>query len=189
MSTVLPDGGERYQPDDECPLFSERLEAHLVQYTRGEVPNAGRFCGNCYTPMSRRAARCGHCGTEITDRAAVASVPEEIVTMLRQQRKTESWIVNAFAFTGLTIAIVGGLAIVLGIPPLRENLIAATFVYAVILLVGGRALAGIVGGYYGDRVGYTRARTALRESWAQWIEDRDHPAGTAANADAKDATS
>jgi hypothetical protein len=93
--------------------------------------------------------------------------------MLRAQRKTESRIVNGFAYLGLIIAIVGGLALVLGIPYFRENLIAATIAYAIILLVGGRVLAGVVGGYYGDRIGYERARRALRERWAEWVVERD----------------
>ena len=42
----------------------------------------------------------------------------------------------------------------LGIPYLRGNLIAATIAYVIILLVGGRVLAGVLGGYYGDRIGF-----------------------------------
>ena len=45
-------GEERYRPDDGCPLFSQALEDHLVAVSRGEAPNRGRFCGNCYTPIS-----------------------------------------------------------------------------------------------------------------------------------------
>ena len=77
--------------------------------------------------------------------------------MLRAQRKTESRIVNGFAYSGLIIAVLAGLALVLGIPYLRGNLIAATIAYVIILLVGGRVLAGVLGGYYGDRIGFERA--------------------------------
>ena len=173
------DGSERYRPDDECPLFSERLEEHLVAVLKGQAPNRGRFCGQCYTPMSGKARGCGHCETQTGDRSPVDRVPEPIVEMLRKQRSTESWIVNSFAFGGLAIALVGGLLIVLGIPAVRGNLIWATILYGLILLVGGRVLAGVLGGYYGDRVAYARARNTLRESWASFVEERDRSGETA----------
>lgn len=163
----------RYRPDDECPLFSERLEELLVAVTRGESPNAGRFCGYCYHPLGERTGSCPHCATSTEACAPVDSVPDEIIEMLRAQRQTESRIVNAFAYTGLIIAVLGGLALVLGVPFLRANLIWATVVYAAVLLIGGRGLAGWLGGYYGDRIGYERARRALRERWAEWVVERD----------------
>jgi hypothetical protein len=166
-------GERRYQPDDGCPLFSERLEEQLVAVTRGEAPNAGRFCGHCYHPIGEGTSTCPHCGTQTSDRAPVERVPDAVVEMLRAQRKTESRIVNGFAYLGLTIAVVGGLALVLGVPFLRSNLIWATVVYALVLVIGGRALAGILGGYYGDRIAYERARGALRERWAEWVVERE----------------
>ena len=87
---------------------------------------------------------------------------------------------NSFAYAGLIIAVFAGLAVVLGIPYLRERLLAATIVYGIILLVGGRMLAGTLGGHFGDRIGYERARSALRAEWADWVEQRDSdssPAG------------
>ena len=171
---MTAEGGERrFRPDDECPLFSERLEEHLVAVTRGEAPNAGRFCGHCYTPLGRRTPQCGHCGTETDERRPVSRVPDEVIAMLTAQRKTESRIVNGFAYLGLTLAVLGGLALVLGVPYLRGNLIWATIVYAAVLIVGGRVLAGVLGGYYGDRLAYSRARRRLREEWAEWVVARD----------------
>lgn len=167
-------GGERrYRPDDDCPLFSERLEEHLVAVTRGEAPNAGRFCGHCYHPLGEQTEHCPHCDTSTSERVPVERVPDPVVEMLRAQRKTESRIVNGFAYLGLTIAVVGGLALVLGVPFLRSNLIWATAVYAIVLVIGGRALAGVLGGYYGDRIAYERARRRLRERWGEWVEERE----------------
>ena len=34
-------------------------------------------------------------------------------------------------------------------------------------------LAGVLGGYYGDRIAYERARGRLREEWAEWVAERD----------------
>ena len=171
---MTTDSGERrYVPDDECPLFSERLEEQLLAVTSGAAPNAGRFCGHCYTPLGERTRVCPHCDMETSERRPVGRIPEVVIEMLQAQRRTESRIVNGFAYLGLTLAVVGGLVLVLGVPYLREHLIWATIVYALVLIVGGRALAGILGGYYGDRIAYDRARGRLREDWAEWVEVRD----------------
>jgi hypothetical protein len=165
---------QRLRPDDDCPLFSPALEDHLVTLTRGEVPARGRFCGHCYTPIARNTVRCPHCGNDSKqDRPPVDAVPHEITLILRAQRRTESTWVNGLAYLGLLIAVIGGIALVLSIPFFRANLIWATVLYALILLVGGRMLAGFLGGYFGDRWGYERARARTREAWAEWVRERD----------------
>lgn len=165
---------ERVRPDDGCPLFSPTLEEHLVALTRGEVPARGRFCGHCYTPIARDSARCPHCGNDNKGgRRPVNAVPDEVTLILRAQRRTESTWVNGLAYLGLLIAVIGGIALVLAIPFFRANLIWATVLYALILLVGGRMLAGFLGGYFGDRWGYERARARTRAAWAEWVRERD----------------
>lgn len=169
---------DRYRPPvtGDCPLFSQRLEEHLIAVTRGEAPSRGRFCGNCYHPLGPAMERCPHCANHPEEgRAPVTIVPEEITEILRQQRKTESTIVNSFAFLGVLIAVVGGLGVVLGIPYLRDHLLPATIVYAFILLIGVRGLAGFLGGYYGDRIGYERARRNTVASWKAFEATRDDP--------------
>lgn len=167
-------GESRYRPDDGCPLFSDALEAHLVAVSRGEAPNRGRFCGQCYTPLSRDTRVCPHCAEDTqAGRKPVDSVPDEVMEALRQQRKIEARWVNGLAYIGLLIAVVGGIALVLVVPFLKERLIYATIVYGLILLVGGRALAGVLGGYYGDRIGFERARAKTRASWDALVAKRD----------------
>ena len=173
MRSDYATGEERYRPQDGCPLFSDRLEEHIVGITRGELPNHGRFCGNCYHPMSPETVHCINCATDTRERAAVEQIPEEVVTMLRQQRKIERSWVTGFAYLGLLIAIVAGLGIVLGIPYLRANLLPAAIVYGLVLFIGGRMLAGTLGGVYGDRIGFERARRALLASWDEWLIERD----------------
>jgi hypothetical protein len=163
---------QRYEADDGCPLFSERLEEHIVAVQAGESPNRGRFCGNCYTPMSQQTEHCPHCDETTNDPAPVEQVPEPVMEMLRAVRRIERNWVNGFAYLGVLISVLGGLAIVLGIPYLRERLLAATIVYAVILIFGSRGLAGTLGGYYGDRIGYERGRRVLRADWDEWVEER-----------------
>jgi hypothetical protein len=169
---------ERYRPDDGCPLFSPRLEEHLVAVSRGEEPKRGRFCGHCYTPLARNVDLCPHCGNDATTgRRAALVVPPEIELILRTQRNVESTWVNGMAYLGLLIAVVGGIALVLAIPFFRDRLIWATIVYGVLLLVGGRMLAGFLGGFFGDRWGYAIARKRTRAGWEQWLRARDRKAG------------
>jgi hypothetical protein len=166
-------GEQRFRPDDGCPLFSQALEDHLVAVSRGEAPNRGRFCGNCYTPIGPTTQACPHCGEDTaTGRKPVTAVPDVITEALRRQRKTESRWVTYMAYLGLIIAIVGGLVFVLAVPVLKDSLIWATLVYGLILLIGGRALAGVLGGYYGDRIGFERARARTRATWDELVAQR-----------------
>lgn len=164
----------RFRPDDDCPLFSQTLEDHLVAVSKGAAPNIGRFCGNCYTPISRDSERCPHCAEDTrTGRAPVEAVPQPILDALLRQRSIESKWVNGFAYLGLLFAVISGLAVVLGVPFFRNSLLWATVFYAPYLLLGSRAFAAILGGYYGDRIGYKKARTETRAAWAEWVGERD----------------
>ena len=165
-------GEQRFRPQDGCPLFSERLEEHIVAVTRGEVPNRGHFCGHCYHPLAVDAERCAHCHTATPEREPVDRIPQRVIDMLRAQRRTERTWVTGLAYLGLLIGVVGGVAFVLAVPYLRAHLLAAAIVYTLILLVGGRVLAGVLGGYYGDRIGFERARATLLADWARWLEER-----------------
>jgi len=170
-------GDVRYHPDDGCPLFSERLEDHIVAVTKGQAPNRGRFCGNCYTPLGRDTLHCPHCGepADGSGRGAlrpVDAVPQPIMDALIAQRKVESRWVTSFAYLGVLIAVISGLAIVLSIPFFRQSILWATIFYAPWLLLGSRGLAGILGGYYGDRLGYAKARAGTRAAWDAWVAER-----------------
>jgi hypothetical protein len=174
--------GARFRPEDGCPLFSETLEEHLVAVSRGEAPNRGRFCGHCYTPVGQDTAQCPHCDNDLRrGRRPVDSVPPRILDALVKQRKTESRWVNGFAYLGLLIAVVGGIWLVLAIPFFEERLIWATVVYGLILLVGGRMLAGFLGGYFGDQWGFNRARAGTVATWEQWASERDGGASVRAD--------
>ena len=170
-------GDIRYRPDDDCPIFSQSLEDHIVAVTRGNAPNAGRFCGNCYTPLSRDTEMCPHCRDDTrTGRHPVDRVPDRMIEVLRQQRGTESNWVNGFAYLGIVIAAVTGITIVLQVPFFRDSLIWGTVFYAIYLLIGSRVLPALLGGYFGDRIGFEKARAKTRAAWASWIAERDQPA-------------
>ena len=176
MDEPLPE--ERYRPDDGCPLFSPRLEAHLVAVSRGETPERGTFCGNCFTPIGRETMTCPHCAEATSVRRPVDVVPAPIAAALRVQRKTEGQWVNGFAYIGVLIAMALPLAAVLGIPTLKDSLILGTAVYAPLLLIGMRVFPAILGGYFGDRKGFEAARAKTRAAWERWVAERDRTAGT-----------
>ena len=168
----------RYRPDDGCPLFSQGLDDHIVAVTKGQAPNRGRFCGHCYTPLSRGSSHCPHCGAPAdasgrTGRRPVEAVPQPIVDALVRQRKVEARWVNGFAYLGVLLAVVSGLAIVLTVPFFRDSLLWATVFYAPYLLLGSRAFAGLLGGYWGDRLGFAKARAVTRAAWEAWVGERD----------------
>lgn len=174
-------GDVRFRPDDGCPLFSQPLEDHLVAVSKGGAPNSGRFCGHCYTPIARDTALCPHCAEVVDDigatgRASVSAVPAPITEILRVQRAIESKWVNGFAYLGIVIAATTGIAIVLSVPFFRDSLIWGTVFYAIYLLIGSRVLPALLGGYFGDRIGFEKARAKTRAAWASWIAERDQPA-------------
>ena len=173
----------RFRPDDDCPIFSQALEDHIVAISRGQAPNVGRFCGNCYTPLSRDTEMCPHCREDVrTGRKPVDSVPDALIDTLRIQRAIEAKWVNGFAYLGILIAATTGLAIVLAVPFFRDLLIWATAFYGVYLLVASRVLPAILGGYYGDRLGYEKARAKTREAWDDWVARRDQRASSTTKA-------
>ena len=166
----------RYRPEDDCPIFSQSLEDHIVSVSRGQAPNVGRFCGHCYTPLSRDTEMCPHCREDTrTGRKPVDAVPGRMLDILRRQRAIESRWVNGFAYLGVLIAVVTGLAIVLSVPLFRNSLIWATIFYGAYLLIGSRVLPAVLGGYFGDRMGFEKARAETRAAWDEWLAERDQP--------------
>ena len=155
----------RFKPDDDCPLFSLSLENHLVDVLNGAVPNRGTFCPYCFSPVGSQQATCVECQIDSVLTERLNQVPEEIVVALRNQRSIESRWVNSFAYLGVLIAVVGGIAFVLATPIFDDRLIYATVAYGLILLVGSRVLAGFLGGYFGDKIGYSKGRAQTIKAW------------------------
>jgi hypothetical protein len=156
---------------DELPVFSERLSELLETMFRGEAPNAGRFCGHCYTPMAADRRACAHCARSAEDVAPVEAVPAEVIEMFRRMRRRESIMVNSFAYLGLLLAVVIFTAIFYVLFINDANFWWYVFDIA-LLFVLARVLAGLVGGFVGDELGYRRARRKLAEEWAAYEAER-----------------
>lgn len=149
---------------DDVPLFSARLTTLLEEMFRGEAPNSGRFCGNCYTPMDRQRMECQHCATPTSERPPLEKVPRDVLLMFRSLRRRESLVVNSFAYLGLLLGVLIFIAVFFVIFELGANI--WWYIFDIVLLfVLARVLAGVLGGYVGDELGYRYSRRKLAEEW------------------------
>jgi hypothetical protein len=153
--------------DPEVPIFSPRLDEVLAEMIKGQAPNRGHFCGNCYTPLAEERRVCPHCSALTSDRPPVEQVPAEVIAMFRALRRRESTVVNSFAFLGLFM----GVALFLGLF-LVSDALWWRIVDIVILVVTSRLFAAILGGVLGDEVGYRFARRRLAREWRAFAARR-----------------
>jgi hypothetical protein len=168
----------------EIPVFSPRLDEVIGMMIDGEAPNAGRFCGYCYTPMGKKAAACPYCARPVAEIEPLPKLPSEVIALYRRMRKRESLIVNSFAFAGLFIAVLIFMVLVgIAVYRMEASLWMLSFA-TVFLLVGGRVFAGLLGGWIGDNVGFEYSRKKLIAEWHEFEQQReasgeDAPATTA----------
>lgn len=158
---------------NEIPVFSQRLDELMAAMIKGQAPNVGRFCGYCYTPLGKKREECAHCGTATSDYAPVAKIPMEFGALYRRMRKRESLIVNSFAFAGLGLGVVLFIVLVaVAVYVFNQSLWWLGFA-TLVLMVGGRVFAGILGGWIGDNVGYEFAHKKLVLEWHEYERQRD----------------
>jgi len=169
----------------ELPVFSPRLDEILGLMIKGEIPNVGRFCGYCYTPLGKGEERCNHCGRARDEYPAVAKIPAEFAALYKAMRKRESLIVNSFAFAGLGIGLVLFIALVALAVYRYEAAWAMLALATAVFIIGGRVFAGLLGGWIGDNVGYDYAHRKLAIEWAEY--ERAREAGRARGERAPDA--
>ena len=169
------DEGAAQQTTDDLPVFSERLSAILEDMVKGEAPNAGRFCGNCYTPIDAQRVQCPQCGRPVAERPPVQRVPDEVLFMFRSKRRRESLVVNGFAYAGLLLAVV---IFIVAFSFIFFNTTGDRFftlmvVNIVLLFVLSRVLAGLIGGVVGDEVGFRYAHRKLVDEWTAYEAERE----------------
>jgi hypothetical protein len=160
------------QPSD-IPVFSPRLDELMASMLAGEAPNVGRFCGYCYTPLSRKADACPHCSRSTSQFEPVARIPVDFFELYKRMRKREALIVNSFAFAGLGLGLILFILLVaLAVYRLHQSLWALAGATAV-LIVGGRIFAGLLGGWIGDSIGYDYAHRKLVVEWQDYERARE----------------
>jgi hypothetical protein len=161
----------------DIPVFSPRLDELMASMLAGETPNVGRFCGYCYTPLSKKADACLHCGRATSAYETVAKIPLDFFDLYRRMRKRESLIVNSFAFAGLGLGLILFILLVaVAVYRLHQSLWALGGA-TVVLIVGGRVFAGLLGGWIGDSVGYDYAHRKLVVEWQDYERARERSLG------------
>ena len=156
----------------ELPVFSERLSTVLEAIFAGQAPNAGRFCGHCYTPIDKHRMHCPHCRRAVADYPAVTRVPSEVLAMFRQLRRRDSLVVNGFAYLGLLLGVLLFIGVFYAIFTLGASIWWYIFDIA-LLFVALRVLAGLLGGFVGDEAGFRYARRRLAEEWRAYEAARE----------------
>lgn len=159
--------------EHNIPVFSERLDELMAAMIEGTSPNMGRFCGYCYTPLGKHADTCSHCGRTTKQYGPVAKIPSDFFVLYRRMRKRESLIVNTFAFTGLGIGLLGFIGLVALAVYRFDQSLWVLGLALVVLIVGGRVMAGLLGGWIGDSIGYGYAQRKLAEEWTVYEAERE----------------
>ncbi len=171
------------QPAPDVPIFSERLTAILQKLFEGKTPNAGNFCGFCFTPLDKQRLHCPQCQRAVEDYRPVDRVPSEILEMFRSLRRRETLIVNGFAYLGLALGVVLFIGVFYILFSVNANV--WWYVFDIVLLfVSARVLAGLLGGWVGDELGFRYGRRKLSEEWQAYDAAREGKRGerTAAKA-------
>jgi hypothetical protein len=153
---------------DERAIISERLSDLLDDILAGTSPNAGRFCGNCYHPLTSGRDVCPHCGISVAERAPAEAVPPEIIEAFRLRRKREGFVVRSFAWVGLTIGVVVAL-----LPLAFVGVTWWTFVSFFVLMFGFYLLSANLANSVGDSIGYRQGTGIFRKRWEKFVARRD----------------
>jgi hypothetical protein len=157
-------------PDGD--VLSDRLIALMDDVLEGNAPNAGRFCGYCYHPVTaaRQAGEgpCPHCGRTAAERPEVTRVPPEVMAMYRARRAREGWTVRGIAWVGLTLGVVLGL-LPLAFAGVTWWSLVAFFGTMAFFYIGSANLANSAG----DALGYAWGQSVMRRRWAAFLRTRD----------------
>ncbi len=165
-------------PTQDIPVFSPRLDEVIGMMIKGDAPNAGRFCGHCYTPMSKKAEACPYCASSVAEHTPLAKLPSEVIALYRRMRKRESLIVNSFAFAGIFLGVLLFMALVAVAIYRMDGSIWMLVFATVVLLVSGRVFGGLLGGWIGDDIGYEFAHKKLVLEWHEFEATRSSSVAT-----------
>jgi hypothetical protein len=149
------------------PIFSPRLDEVLDQVVAGKAPNAGRFCGYCYTPLARDRTECPHCGRATSEWEPEPYIPDEVVLMYRELRRRERTVVHSFTYLALAITAAATMLAAWLLPGYWKAL------SLLVLVVCYFGLITVLASIIGDRIGYSYAQRHLAQQWSAFAADRD----------------
>ena len=155
-------------PAADREILSERLLLLLDDVLAGQAPNAGRFCGYCYHPLSPEREVCTHCGRSTAERSTVAAVARPVIEMHKRRRGREGLVVRTIAWGGLTVGVIVAL-----LPFVFGNVTFWTVLAFFGLLAVFYLLSANLANSLGDALGYGWGQSIVRREWTRFIAQRD----------------
>ena len=149
--------------------YLDQLQEKMEERLAHRVPAAGRYCGFCYARLRADDQVCPFCRTLTADRATVTEIPQEVLRAYKAKASTEARWVHTGAFTGLILASVLFILMVIWGPGLLGHPALAFGV----LLLGGYFLAQFFGPFLFAQWGYARGARKRDAMWAKFIAERD----------------
>ena len=149
--------------------YLDQLQEKMEERLAHKVPAAGRFCGFCYARLRNDDTTCAFCGAATADRPTVAAIPQEVLAAYKARASTEARWVHTGAFTGLILASVIFIVMVLWAPGVLGH---PALAFAELLL-GGYFLAQFFGPLVFAQFGYARGAKKRDALWAEFLERRD----------------
>ncbi|MGE3073007.1 MAG: hypothetical protein AB7N24_02700 [Dehalococcoidia bacterium] len=149
--------------------YLDKLQDKMEERLDHKVPAAGRFCGFCYARLRNEDTVCPFCDTQTSARPTVNAIPQDVLKAYKARASTEARWVHTGAFTGLILASVIFILMVIWGP----GLLGHPAVAFAELLLGGYFMAQFFGPLLFAQWGYskgTRKRDAL---WAEHLANRD----------------
>jgi hypothetical protein len=155
--------------------YLDRLQEKMEERLAHRVPAAGRFCGFCYARLRNEDTVCPFCHTRTADRATVTVIPQEVLRLYKTKASTEARWVHTGAFTGLILASLIFLWMVVWGPGILHNP-ALAFLE---LLIGGYFLAQFFGPLLFAQWGYAKGARKRDALWAKHLAEREGTVATA----------
>jgi hypothetical protein len=151
-------------------VLSGRLVLLIDDILAGRAPNAGRFCGYCYHPITAERDFCPHCGRAAGEYTAVESLPREVLEMEKVRRRREGLVVRSFAWGGLTVGVIVALL------PLAFSGVtwwSAALFFGLLLFF--YLLSANLANSVGDALGWRWGQSTMRRRWVKLVAKRDRP--------------
>lgn len=164
MSEPRPEGN--LPAAQGSPILPAGLEALVAEIRARRAPNAGRFCGHCYNPLSPEDRTCPHCETAVSTRAPVQQIPREVIHMVRAKRLREALAVRSIAYGGFGAILALALVLLVFLPFWWG--IAAFF----LTIAVGYIAAANVANSLGDAIGYRWGQRTLERRWREFVQQR-----------------